>query len=265
MTHPDHSWESTFIPGTRVLANKFGIDDPTQLRHVEYRLTAVTERQILTGQLAIDRTYDADHLRSLHTALFADIYEWAGITRTYPLSKAGIAFADPRQIPAYLDAAAHHIATTDWDGLDHGSAAVEVATTYAYLNTAHPYREGNGRSAKLLVRQLLRDHGYDLDLSRITPQQWNNSSALTMPDRGTFEPVPDLLIPVFSRTIIDYTPPPPTDSTIATQAAGPLTPGPSRQPTAASPPPTPARQPTTSHYHRPHGRRGPDRPAGPTR
>ena len=206
MTPPRSDWDSTFIPGTGVLANKLGIDDPDRLRHVEYRLTAVAERQILAGHVLVDRTYDANHLRALHTALFDDIYEWAGVVRTYPMSKDGIPFADPGQIPAYLRAASTFIATTDWDVLDPDGLAIGAATVYAYLNTAHPWREGNGRVSKLFLRQLLREHQYDLDLSVVTARQWNNCSALTMPDRGAFEPVPDLLVPVFTRAIRAATP-----------------------------------------------------------
>ena len=261
MTTPS-DWDSTFIPGTDVLANKLGITDPATLRQREYTLTADIETQILDGQLPIPRTYDADHLRALHAALFDDIYDWAGVTRTYSMSKDDIPFAEPRQIPAYLDAAARHIARTDWDHLDHGGIAVEAATTYAYLNTAHPWREGNGRSSKLFMRQLLRDHGHDLDLSKITPAQWNNSSALTMPDRGTFEPVPDLLIPVFTRIITTYTPPTPGGNSATQAAAGPLSLGPNTTTPQTYRTPPPASRP----YHRqqPHRSQTPRPYRGPT-
>ncbi|MGC4933252.1 Fic/DOC family protein [Gordonia sp. DT30] len=142
MASPRSDWDATFIPGSHVLANKLGIDDPDQLEQLEYGLTATAERQVLRGQLVIDRTYDAEHLRAVHTALFADIYDWAGKTRIYPMAKDRIGFADPAQIGAYLRAAADHIATTDWGALAHGGLAVEAATAYAYLNTAHPWREG---------------------------------------------------------------------------------------------------------------------------
>ncbi|MFT4041520.1 MAG: Fic family protein, partial [Gordonia sp. (in: high G+C Gram-positive bacteria)] len=216
---------------------------------------------ILDGRLPIDRTYDGNHLRTLHTALFGDIFDWAGVTRTYPMSKDGFAFAEPRQIPAYLDAATRHIASIDWDSLDRGGLAVETATTHAYLNTAHPWREGNGRSAKLFVRQLLGDHGHDLDLSRVIPAVWNQSLALTRPDLGTFEPVPDTLIPVFSRIIVDHTMSGDDTTTSAQAVAGVLTRGPSPR---QQPPPRRATNPPSPPTHYRYGHLGPGRPAGPT-
>ena len=164
---------------------------------------------IVDGHIQIARTYDAEHLHTIHAALFSPIYEWAGVPRTYPLSKDGLPFADPNQIGRYLDHARDHIAAVDWTDLDHGGFAVEAATVYASINMSHPYREGNGRTVKVFMSQLAADAGYRLDYGRVTPQQWVNAAMLSHPDRGTFEPVPDSMVPVFARIAEPLTTPPP--------------------------------------------------------
>ena len=116
--------------------------------------------------------------------------QWAGVPRTYPLNKDGLPFADPNQISRYLNHARDHIAAVDWTDLDHGGFAVEAATVYASINMSHPYREGNGRAAKVFMSQLAADADYRLDYGRVTPQQWVNAAMLTHPDRGAFEPSP---------------------------------------------------------------------------
>lgn len=200
-------WDATFISGTTVLANKLGLTDGHALATAEYTITAHREAMIVDGRIPIDRTYDAEHLHTIHAALFSPIYEWAGVPRTYPLSKDGLPFADPNQIGRYLDHARDHIAAVDWTDLDHGGFAVEAATVYASINMGHPYREGNGRAAKVFMSQLAADAGYHLDYSRVTPEQWVNAAMLSHPDRGTFEPVPDTMIPVFARIAEPLTPP----------------------------------------------------------
>lgn len=202
-------WEATFIPGTTVLANNLGLTDADELAAAEYRLTAARERRIADGRIVIARTYDAEHLHAIHAALFSPLYEWAGVPRTYSLSKDGMWFAEPHQIGRYLDHARDHIAAVDWPDLDHGGFAVEAATVYASINMSHPYREGNGRAAKVFMSQLAEDAGYRLDYARITPQQWVNAAMYSHPDLGTFEPVPDTLIPVFARIAEPITTPPP--------------------------------------------------------
>ena len=192
-------WEATFIPGTSVLANKLGLVDADKLAAAEYGIAAARETRIADGRIAIERTYDAGHLRAIHAALFSPIYDWAGVERTYPMAKGGLWFAEPDQIGRYLDYARDHIAGVDWTGLDRGGFAVEAATVYASINMAHPYREGNGRSAKVLMAHLAECAGYSLDFARITPGQWVNAAMLSHPDRGRFEPVPDTLVPVFAR------------------------------------------------------------------
>lgn len=245
MTAQD-DWDATFIPGTAVLANKLGITDSDALAAAEYTITAHREAMIVDGQIPIVRTYDAEHLHAIHAALFSPIYEWAGVPRTYPLSKDGLPFADPDQIGRYLDHARDHIAAVDWPGLDHGGFAVEAATVYASINMSHPYREGNGRAAKVFMSQLAADAGYRLDYGRVTPQQWVNAAMLSHPDRGTFDPVPDTMVPVFARIAEPLTPPHPasaereTDAQRAARIAGR---GVSRQSPAAGATPTTYRPP----------------------
>lgn len=225
MTAQD-DWDATFIPGTTVLANKLGITDADALAAAEYTITAHREAMIVDGHIPIARTYDAEHLHTIHAALFSPLYEWAGVPRTYPLSKDGLPFADPNQIGRYLDHARDHIATVDWTDLDHGGFAVEAAAVYASINMGHPYREGNGRAVKVFMSQLAADAGYRLDYGRVTPQQWVNAAMLSHPDRDTFVPVPDSMVPVFARIAEPLTPP---EATAAERAARIATRGTSRR------------------------------------
>lgn len=188
-------------PRTHVLANLRGINDADQLRDIEFALAHIRQQQIERGEIPIRRTYGTSHLVALHRHLFGALYGWAGKVRSYQLTKARTVFAAPRDIEDYLDAANRLIVETDWDRLDHDAFADEAARVFAYLNTAHPFREGNGRATKLFMRQLANDHGWDLRYDLVGPEEWNRASELAGPEPGSFEPVPDALFSVF-RTIL---------------------------------------------------------------
>ncbi|MCF8589092.1 Fic/DOC family protein [Gordonia liuliyuniae] len=229
-SHAD--WDATFIPGTHILANKLDITDPSTLAETEYAISSIAQGEIEDGTVQIERSYDQRHLLAIHHHLFRDIYEWAGTVRTYPLWRNPVVpFADPELIPVYLDHAYQKIAQTEWEKLDHRQFSQAAATVYASVNFAHPSREGNGRAAKTFMTHLANDHGWDLDFDRVPARAWNQAAALSAPDRGTFEPVPDELFPVFERLTIIRTPaapstqpPHPTATELA--ARGPLSAGP---------------------------------------
>ncbi|GAC57152.1 hypothetical protein GOHSU_16_01100 [Gordonia hirsuta DSM 44140 = NBRC 16056] len=201
----NEAWEATFIPGTRVLKNRLGITDSAALDAVEQDLVYARQREIIRGTVELPLDYDSEHLQAIHRHLFGDLYPWAGVVRTYPTSKGMTTFAAPAEIADYLTAAKSVVDRTDWDHLDHGEFATRLAHVCAYLNTAHPFREGNGRTSKLFVQQLARQYGWDLDFLAVTPDQWNNASAFSGPDLGSFEPVPDTLYPVFRRILVPLT------------------------------------------------------------
>lgn len=85
------AWDSYFYPppDERTLRNLLGERDPDVLGVREYGRVARRQRELMAGDIAIPRTYDAAHVRAIHRHLFQDVYEWAGEYRTVPLFKDG--------------------------------------------------------------------------------------------------------------------------------------------------------------------------------
>lgn len=62
------TWESYFYspPHEGTLRNPFDERDAATLSRLEYVETADRQRELLAGEVAIARTYDADHVRAIH-------------------------------------------------------------------------------------------------------------------------------------------------------------------------------------------------------
>ena len=206
MTLRFDSWESYFYPetfdpvtGNGTLKNLLDEHNATVLARREYVRTSVRTHQIGTGAVAIARTYDAAHVRAIHGYLFQDVYEGAGQYRTVNITKDISTFADVRsgQVDRYLADMHRIVSDTPWARLDRDTFAERAASVFAYFNQAHPFREGNGRTGKVLMEHVAELSQFTLDFARVTPEVWNNASMLSGPDLGGYEPVPDSLVPVF--------------------------------------------------------------------
>ena len=201
------SWDSYFWePGGPVLRNLFGERDGAALARREYAETNARQFDIERGAIAVPRTYDAEHFRVLHRALFENVYEWAGEYRTVPLFKPPLEFAQPQDIDTYLADAARTVRSSEWAAMDRRQFATAAAEVFAYVNLAHPAREGNGRVAKLFMQHVSELSAFKLDYSPersgITAEVWNSASAMSRPDIGSYRPVPDSLVPVFERLAV---------------------------------------------------------------
>lgn len=210
------TWDSYFYPqpDQDTLRNLFDERDAVVLARLEYAMVARRNAELLAGQVAIPRAYDADHVRAIHRHLFQDVYEWAGEYRTVNISKgAGRSFGDvKRELPRLLDDMRKHVAGTDWGRLDRDSFAEQAAVVFAYLNQAHPFREGNGRTAKVFMEHVAERSHFTFDFGQVTPAVWNQASELSRPDMYSYAPEPASLVPVFRaiaqpRTTGPATPP----------------------------------------------------------
>ncbi|MEI6131401.1 MAG: Fic family protein [Bacillota bacterium] len=85
-------------------------------------------------------------LQQVHGYLFGGLYDFAGQIRTHNIAKSGFQFAIARFLPETL----RNIEKMPETTLD------EIANKYAEMNIAHPFMEGNGRSARICLDLILK-------------------------------------------------------------------------------------------------------------
>lgn len=207
------SWDSYFWdPGGPVLRNLYGVRDGAALAKLEYAETTAQQSFIQAGLTPIARTYDAEHLRAIHKQLFGNVYEWAGEYRTVAIQKNLSEFAHPGDVPRYLNDVGRIVRGAQWSTMNRDQFAATAAEVFSYLNQAHPFREGNGRTGKLFMQQVSELSPYRIDYnpaaSGVTPEIWNQASMLSGPDRGRYEPQPASLVPVFRAMAVERPPAP---------------------------------------------------------
>ena len=129
------------------LKNKLGITDSTELAKEEERISKRRAAELFeSGLLDTLRPGSYSTLKTIHKNLFSDIYEFAGQTRTVNLAKGNFRFAPVM----YLDAALESIEKMPQSTFD------EIIEKYVEMNIAHPFREGNGRSTRIWLDQILK-------------------------------------------------------------------------------------------------------------
>ena len=102
-------------------------------------------------------------LKYIHQYLFKDIYEFAGKIRTVNLAKGNFRFAPVM----YLEAALANIDQMPQSNFD------EIVEKYVEMNIAHPFREGNGRSTRIWLDQILkREIGKVVDWQKVDKEDY---------------------------------------------------------------------------------------------
>lgn len=173
----DARWRGYFVPGTTVLRNLLGLTARIQLQEAEddlseARLVELRENPAVLGE----RTYGLQYLAEIHRYLFQDVYAWAGRARTVGISKGGESFCPPASITQPMMHVADEIERSDrLRPVPSELLPGRLAYLYDYVNWAHPFREGNGRSTREFFALLLAERGQGLDWSRIDTQTMHSA------------------------------------------------------------------------------------------
>jgi cell filamentation protein len=159
-------------PGTTILCNKLGIRDAGQLDAYERRMAAQRAAEgIPIGDFGLA------HLQAIHRHLFQDVYDWAGQVRTVELNKDGHQFMFRRYIQTGMADIHRRIVKTDYfSGLSQTDFAAGAGEIMGDINYVHPFREGNGRTQLLYLKQLSIAAGHRLELRHIDPNAWIDAS-----------------------------------------------------------------------------------------
>jgi len=145
--------EDQYEPGShgRVLKNLLGITSKREMSRMETReLFNTTEALIKT--IRRDQRFTLETICNIHRMWMGSIYAWAGSYRQVNMSKRGFAFASTAFIPKLMTEFEQNVLFKYTpcrfnvrEDILHALAVVHVE-----FLLIHPFREGNGRLARLL-------------------------------------------------------------------------------------------------------------------
>jgi len=130
-----------------ILDNLLGIRNQVELARAEEKISKQKARQLFdSGDINTIEVGTFSGLAFIHAYLFAEIYPFAGKLRDVNIAKGGLRFAPLM----YLDASLKHIDTMPHADID------SIIEKYVEMNIAHPFREGNGRAARIWLDVMLK-------------------------------------------------------------------------------------------------------------
>jgi cell filamentation protein len=146
------------------LENKLGIIDSLELSRIEEKISKAKALELFeTGLLDTFNAGTFEELAKIHKYLFGEIYNFAGKTREVNIAKGGFRFAPVM----YLDEALKNIDRMPQSNFD------EIIEKYVEMNVAHPFREGNGRSARIWLDTILKKEiGQVIDWSEVDKEDY---------------------------------------------------------------------------------------------
>lgn len=109
-------------------------------------------------------------LQQIHGYLFGGLYDFAGQIRQKNISKGGFQFA----VSHFLGDTLKHIESMPETTFE------EIVDKYVEMNIAHPFMEGNGRSARIWLDLMLKKNLKKcVDWSKISKQDYMNTMMLS--------------------------------------------------------------------------------------
>lgn len=157
--------EAQFEPGSggKVLRNLLGIQSTKKMDNVEAKALEIATDELI-------RTIDAGHrftaadICKFHKAWLGKIYAWAGSYRQVNISKDDFPFAATAQIPSLMKKFENNVlrSNTPCNFSERPEVVHALAETHVELVLIHPFREGNGRVARVISTLMALQAGLPL-------------------------------------------------------------------------------------------------------
>lgn len=201
--------EAQFEPGSgkRVLKNLLGIKSKRAMDKIEAAAYMMAIKESA-------KIYDKGHrftlkdICKIHKIWLGKIYKWAGQYRNVNVSKGGFQFAAAKYVPqlmADFDKNVLRVATPCRAGSVEEIVAA-IAVTHAELVLIHPFREGNGRVARIISILMALQAGLPpLDFGGITGGKRKEYFAAVRAGIGrNYKPMEKVFAAVIRRTLRRY-------------------------------------------------------------
>jgi cell filamentation protein len=153
------------VPGTEdgdaVLPNILHFTKECDIEKSEFEGFLRSER-IMTEILSKDTKFTVRYIKNIHYYALYHLYSFAGNYRTVNISKDGFFFPPAKYIPESMITFEKTILEQLPDSYDnHEDLIRDIATIHGELLFIHPFREGNGRTARILANMMSYKAGYN--------------------------------------------------------------------------------------------------------
>src|SRR5438309_11209864 len=164
--------EAEFQPGSRgrVLRNLLGLLRVRDITLAESQALQLAQDQAIE-RYTVDHRFTAEDICDLHRSWLGAVYPWAGQYRTVNMGKGGFQFANAALIPNLMRDLDRGPLGQFTPCLPQPDAQIAhaLAVVHAELVLIHPFREGNGRLARLLAMLMALQAGLPpLDFSPLS-------------------------------------------------------------------------------------------------
>lgn len=156
------------IEGSECLKNKLNITDTQCLNEAEHAITVITLADLI--RRPVPTSFDLLHLKAIHFRIFSQVYPFAGEIRRTEIGKGGQLFLPYHLIESEAQKCFEALKQEHYlRDLAIQPFAERAGYYLGWINNIHPFREGNGRTQRVLVDQLAAENGYAFTWSAISP------------------------------------------------------------------------------------------------
>lgn len=158
---------------SQCLPNLLGLTNPALIAEAEFEGFLMAEI-LLTEQLTSSTRFNCEYICHIHQLALGNLYSFAGKYRTVNMSKGGFLFPASLFIPQSMQSLEEEILIHLPDHYPRKEPLIkDIALVHGELLFIHPFREGNGRTARLLANLMARKQGYEgLHFDKIKFQEY---------------------------------------------------------------------------------------------
>ena len=150
---------STSNEESEILPNLLNFDNLKDIEKSEFEGFLMAEI-LLTEKLNIRTKFNIKYILDIHKLSLGHLYQFAGKYRTVNMSKGGFLFPSAQFISENMNLFEKDILSKIPNKYkSKGDLIIDISKVHGELLFIHPFREGNGRTARLLANLMARKQG----------------------------------------------------------------------------------------------------------